>query len=184
MKLSPATLIPNLHGSTIGDFWSWAYSDIRSNRNRGIFAEYLVGVALDVIDQPRVEWDAYDLSYRNRYIEVKASGYVQSWQQTRSSVISFGIAPKLAWDAATNTYALIPVRTSDCYVFCLHDERNADTADVLNLAQWKFFVIATTLLKERMGGQKSIRLGPLEKMCHPIGYQELKREVDHIIDQL
>lgn len=31
---------------TVGDFWRWAYSDILSNRNRGIFAEFLVGAAL------------------------------------------------------------------------------------------------------------------------------------------
>ena len=38
--------IPGANGVTVGDFWQWAYSDILSNRNRSIFAEYIVGVAL------------------------------------------------------------------------------------------------------------------------------------------
>lgn len=32
-------LIPGLSNKTVGDFWSWAYSDILNNRNRGIFAK-------------------------------------------------------------------------------------------------------------------------------------------------
>lgn len=30
----------------VGDFWRWAMSDLLGNRNRGIFAEFLVGKAL------------------------------------------------------------------------------------------------------------------------------------------
>jgi len=35
-------------------------------------------------------------------IEVKTSAYVQSWKQSKLSAISFDIAPKRGWDAATN----------------------------------------------------------------------------------
>jgi hypothetical protein len=48
--------------ATVGDFWRWAYSDILSNRNRSIFAEFIVGNALGVVDKPRVEWDSVDLA--------------------------------------------------------------------------------------------------------------------------
>lgn len=54
-RLSPDTPISDTDGQTVGDFWSWAYSDILSNRNRGIFAELLVGAALAALDQPRME---------------------------------------------------------------------------------------------------------------------------------
>jgi autotransporter translocation and assembly factor TamB len=77
---------------TVQDFWTWAYSDILSNRNRSVFAEFLVAVALDLTHQPRIEWDAVDLRYRNNKIEVKASAYLQSWQQSKPSVIRFDIA--------------------------------------------------------------------------------------------
>ncbi|MEB3356541.1 MAG: hypothetical protein VKK04_07425 [Synechococcales bacterium] len=76
---------------TVQDFWAWAYSDILSNRNRSIFAEFLVAVALNVTHQPRVEWDAVDLRYDNKKIEVKSSAYFQSWQQEKLSLIRFDI---------------------------------------------------------------------------------------------
>ena len=53
--------ITGLEQITVGDFWRWAYSDLLSNRNRSIFAEYIVGVALGIVDNPRVEWDSVDL---------------------------------------------------------------------------------------------------------------------------
>ena len=82
----------------MGDFWSWAYSDILSNRNRSIFAEFIVGSALGVVDSPRVEWDAVDLRYKGKKIEVKASAYLQSWPQKKLSHIVFDIAKKRAWE--------------------------------------------------------------------------------------
>jgi hypothetical protein len=60
----PNEPIPGLDGRTVGEFWQWAYSDVLSNRNRSILAEFIVGVALDVVDKPRVEWDAADLCYQ------------------------------------------------------------------------------------------------------------------------
>jgi hypothetical protein len=77
-KLSINTPIIGLDNTTLGDFWTWAYSDVIGNRNRSIFAEFLVGTALGVVDKPRVEWDAVDLRYSDSKIEVKAAGYVQS----------------------------------------------------------------------------------------------------------
>jgi hypothetical protein len=53
---------------TVGDFWSWAYSDILSNRNISIFAEFLVGSALGVTDTPRIEWDGVNLHYNEKKI--------------------------------------------------------------------------------------------------------------------
>src|SRR3954466_16258321 len=96
LKRDPDQPIPGL-GLTVSDFWSWAYSDMLSNRNRAVFAEFLVGAASGVLDRPRVEWDAYDLRYGDHKVEVKASVYLQSWHQTRPSVISFDIAPKRGW---------------------------------------------------------------------------------------
>ncbi len=186
MKLTPQTPVAALENTTVGDFWSWAYSDIRSNRNRGIFAEFLVGTALGAVDQPRIEWDGYDLLYRDRRIEVKASGYVQSWNQTRPSTISFNIAPRLAWDSQTNTYALVPARANDCYVFCLHAEQERDAAQVLKVEQWKFYVVPTSTLLAQFGNQKTIRLGPLTTRCNvtPIDFTQLKNAVDRVLDSL
>lgn len=64
-------------GATVGDFWSWAYSDILNNANRAVFAEFVVGTALGVTASPRVQWDAVDLRYDGKKIEVKSAAYIQ-----------------------------------------------------------------------------------------------------------
>ena len=60
-KINPNNPIIGIEKRTVSDFWAWAYSDILSNRNRSIFAEFLVALALGVTDEPRVEWDAVDV---------------------------------------------------------------------------------------------------------------------------
>ena len=57
-RLDPQTQIAGLEHLTLGDFWSWAYSDVLNNRNRSIFAEFVVASALGLLITPRVEWDA------------------------------------------------------------------------------------------------------------------------------
>ncbi len=42
-KLEPNRVIDDLYGNTVPDFWSWAFSDLLSGSNRGVFAEFLVG---------------------------------------------------------------------------------------------------------------------------------------------
>ncbi len=134
--LSGGEAVLGLGGRTVGDFWRWAYSDVLSNRNRSIFAEYLVGVALGVVDRPRVEWDSADLRYGDLRVEVKSSAYVQSWGQDRPSRISFGIKKSLMWDANTGKYEGTARRCSDLYVFCLYGERDESKVNVLDAAGW------------------------------------------------
>ena len=79
-RLEPGTPIPGVVGGrTVGDFWAWAYSNILTNNLRGVFAEFLVGTALGVVEGTRTEWDAFDLLYKGAGIEVKSSAYLQSW---------------------------------------------------------------------------------------------------------
>jgi hypothetical protein len=58
-KLNSTEAISNTN-KTIGDFWSWAYSDVVSNTFRSVFAEFLVGSALGVLQSPRIEWNYVD----------------------------------------------------------------------------------------------------------------------------
>lgn len=167
--------------ATLGDFWRWAMSDLLSNGNRAIFAEYLVGTALGAVDRPRIEWDGYDLLYRAKLIEVKASGYLQSWQQAKPSTIRFDIAPKLAWDALTNTYAAIGIRAADCYVFCLYTELDQRNVDVLDIETWQFYPVLTTTLGAQFGKQKSIGLNSLNRLCQPVGFYGLKEHIDGLL---
>jgi hypothetical protein len=95
-KLENITPIPRIPNVTISDFWSWAYSDVLVNTNRSVFAEFLVGSALGVLNTPRIEWDGVDLHYGNKTIEVKCSAYLNSWTEAMSSIIRFDIAKKIA----------------------------------------------------------------------------------------
>src|SRR5882762_236522 len=88
-KRDPSTPIVGLNDAKLGDYWSWAYSDVLSNVNRSVFAEFLVARALGLDANPRIEWDAYDLNYSGIRIEVKAAGRLQSWKQRANSPIKF-----------------------------------------------------------------------------------------------
>ena len=104
--------------SSLLDFWRWAHSDLMGNAERGILAEYLVACALDIPRNVRGLWDRYDLiTPEGITIEVKSSGYLQSWGQEHLSTISFGIAPTLGWDDKTNTYETESKRQAQVYMY-------------------------------------------------------------------
>lgn len=182
-KLNPSEKIIGTDNLTVGDFWIWAYSDILSNRNRSIFAEFLVGSALEVLDKPRLEWDAVDLRYNGKKIEVKSAAYIQSWKQSRLSTISFDISMKSAWDAETNTYTLEPLRSADCYVFCLFKEVDNEAArvQILNVNAWEFFVCSSEQVGQTFGNQRSVRLSRIQTLCDSVDYQSLKYQIDFIL---
>ena len=144
------------------EYWTWAHSDLLSNGERGVIAEYIVGTATDSLGSERVEWDAWDLTTPDGVkIEVKASGYVQSWNQSKPSTLRFSISKAKGWNSKSDTYAEAIQRNADVYVFCLHMEKDKTTANPLDTSQWEFIVLPTTLLDERLGSQKSVGLATL-----------------------
>lgn len=155
-------------GSTVAhlfDFWSWAHSDLMGNTERGILAEYIVACAIGVEKEERTEWAPYDLcSKEGIHIEVKSSGYLQTWGQKKLSWPIFGIQPTYGWDASTNEYESEKRRQADVYVFCLHTHTDPETANPLDLFQWEFYVISTNVLNQTVGDQKRISLGSLIKL--------------------
>ncbi len=147
------------------EYWAWAHSDIVSNSERGILAEYLVRCAVHAISSCRIEWDAVDvISPEGIKIEVKSSAYLQTWKQEKLSRIQFDIAPKNAWDSVENSYAPQRIRSADVYVFCLFTSKDPDTANPMDLAQWEFYALATSVLNELVPKQKSISLTSLQKL--------------------
>ena len=63
--------------------------------------------------------------------------------------------------ARTNTYAASAERSADVYVFCLLTGTNREHVDPLDVAQWTFYVLPTSVLNRKVGVQKRIRLEPL-----------------------
>ncbi len=174
------------------DYWRWSGSRLLENVQRGVLAEFLVASALDLTDDARVEWGAYDLEYpcdnggRGIRIEVKSAAYIQSWHQERDSRISFGIAPsKESWDPRTNCTESFsrPARTADIYVFCHFTPRldQRDEADPLDVGQWDFYVLATGVLDRERPDGLTIGLEPLREMAgKPTPYQDLRGKLERI----
>ncbi|WP_327744092.1 hypothetical protein OHO28_22110 [Streptomyces europaeiscabiei] len=151
--------------SRLGEFWSWACSDLANNTMRGVLAEYLVAMALGATADTRTEWDTVDIRTPEKWrVEVKSSAYLQSWAQSQLSEISFSTAPASGWDAQTGTTSADVLRRSDVYVFCLLHHQDKQTLDPLDLNQWTFYVLPTRLLDERCPIQKTIRLSSLERL--------------------
>ena len=180
--IAPDAPFKGSDGLTVGDFWAWAFSDLLSNATRGIVAEFVVAARLGVHRRPRIEWDSHDLTYKGHGIEVKSAGYLQSWQHAAPSRIRFDVrARNEVWQHETNTWMKPGGRTAAVYVFCLFAEESAERANVLDLAQWEFYVISTGVLNAELGDQKSVGLTKLRKMTQPMAYDAVKAAVDRAL---
>lgn len=162
-------------------FWRWAASDLVGNTLRGVLAEYLVARALGIATGTRTEWDSCDLRTADGTgIEVKSAAYLQSWSQREHSAISFDIAPKRGWDAATNTYAPAPCRSADVYVFALLAHREKSTLDPLDVSQWRFYVVSARRLDLEFTLQRRLGLAALGRLSNAHVYGELSDAVGAI----
>lgn len=80
-------------------------SELLNNTARGFPAESLLAATLGLYKGPRTGWDEYDLLMKSgTKIKVKSSAYVQSWKQTKTSVVRFGIVPHKSRDTETGKY--------------------------------------------------------------------------------
>lgn len=167
-------------GVTLLDFWRWSSSDLVSNATRGILAEFIVASALGIkLDGVRDEWGAFDLiTPEGITVEVKSAAYIQSWSQRHLSLITFRVPKTKAWDANTNVQEKEPRRQAQVYVFALLAHQDKASIDPLNVDQWRFFVLPTTVLDARTRSQHSITLRSLERLAgQAISYNELREAV-------
>jgi hypothetical protein len=200
-KLSPHYKISGTD-LTVGDFWSWAYSDIVCNTTRPIFAEFLVGYALGATKLPRIAWDHVDLYYRDKKIEVKSSAFIQRWRQEKLWNVDFDIGKKKPWYARTNTWGAEAIRSADCYVFSVYPDKDLTklndseivNREMLDVSKWQFLVLPTDEIENdpRLNKQGKISLSPLEKKCkafsdkcgfesYYVDYQGLKPRIDAVL---
>lgn len=131
----------------------------------GILAEYLVALACNIDDNARISWDAYDLKLDNGIrIEVKSSGYLQTWRQESYTKPVFSIRKTIAWDHKENAYEKEKKRQADVYVFALLAHKNQNTLNPLDTRQWEFYIIHSQVLDKVVGDAKQISLKKLVKL--------------------
>ena len=163
--------------ATVGDFWSWAFSDLRQNSVRGHLAEYIVAKALSVILDVRSAWDDYDLLLIDLMVprhgdgstvgrrtparvQVKSSGYLQAWPQNQLSQIIFsGLRSRpFPFNAEGGAYKLGGKRVpkADVFVFAIHTAKTHDTYSALDVGQWEFRVLPAQQITQTSLGYPSL----------------------------
>lgn len=167
-------------GPTLLDFWRWSASDLVDNTQRGVFAEFLVAMAIGaLVDGVRESWTPYDLETADGIkVEVKSAAYVQAWGQAALSKIQFAVPKRHGWDAEAGKSELDSRRHADVYVFAFLAHQDQATLDPMDVSQWEFYVLATRTLEEREEGQRSISLGELRKLAQQTPYDRLRGAVE------
>lgn len=186
-ELRPAEL-PSLQGDerfsfgpTVIEFWRWALGDLRMNTARGFLAEFLVAKAVGSCAPIRVEWAAHDIDTEDgARLEVKASGYLQSWSQGKSSAPSYSfrsVRAAKAWDPALGAYRGVdPEGRVDAWVFALQTCRDPEAYDPLDADQWEFRVVPHRQLLA--SGQTSAGLSFFDRIgAGPVRFGELAEVV-------
>lgn len=156
--------------ATVVDFWRFAMSDLRMNNVRGYLSEFLVARAVGSV-QRRTEWDSYDvLSPDGIRIEVKTSGGLQSWSQSKPSKPLFSGLRARTW-TPENGYSE-PGYNADVYVFCHQTATTHDEYRALDVGQWDFYVLSG---KDVAGtGYNSLSLPTVRRMAgDPLSYGDL-----------
>lgn len=164
----PALLSGNeeiLPGITVRHFWAWALGDLRLNANRGLLAQFLVARALGDARERDDGWGNFDVETpEGIWVEVKASGYLQSWKQKGLSTISFSGLKARSWEAETG-YSPHPEFRSDVYVFAVHTCQDPSIYDPLEVNAWDFYVLPAGTVRRL--DQRSIRLSRLHTLAPP-----------------
>jgi hypothetical protein len=166
--------------ATVGDFWAWAYSDLRDNTTRGILAEFLVARAVRDQRDLRIGWDNFDAqSEEEARIEVKCSAFLQSWSQKRHSDLVFGRLSAREFDSKTNEYSVDPRVRADVFVFAIQTQRDPATYDMLDLSHWEFWVASGKTVSERAGRTVGINWVK-QHAAGPLGYADLAQGIREV----
>ena len=165
---------------TLLDFWRWAFGDLCDDDIKGIFAEWMVRVLLDLplSDCRRVSWADSDIILPDgTRIEVKASAVWQSWKLVNEDGTCKPIPAPVLLNPSKVRFAGLQARTavrptlatdssgfkSDLYVFCFQSQSDPSGWDAWNLAQWEFYVMTRQELADLKIGQ-TITLAALRKV--------------------
>ncbi len=145
-----------------------------------MLVEYLVARAVGATAPARVEWAPFDIEAPDgTRIEIKASGYSQSWGGTDSRPnYSFGsVFSDQCWDEAQGKYRWVdPADRVHVWVFALNTTRRSSPYEALNLDCWEFRVVPHAWL---LGcRQKSAALSFFDRHdIEPVGWDDLAETI-------
>ena len=167
---------------SILDFWRWHFCDRFDLQDK--MAEYIVAKALGLEKAYNIRnWTLFDILYREKRIEVKETSYYHSWQtdeEPKSKQRNFGITK--AHTEYQNSYSPL-ARQNDIYVFCLKTGNTKSESDPLKLENWEFYIIPTSTINAECGDAKSVSLSRIRNMTDKVGYVDIRKTVDSIINQ-
>ena len=175
---------------SVKDFWQYEYSQLLGLSAE--IAEFLVARALGIDKAENVNyWTAYDMAYRNKRIEVKASVYIHPWNTKISKSRSFSIEPtnNAYWGNGSDgvSRGKIRSRQSEIYVFCLNRNKDLDHVDPLRVDDWVFYVVPTYVINNycrNNPNQKTISLSAVQRLAKAgVGFPELRARVDSAIKE-
>ena len=180
------------------DFWAWARSRLMADGPRGDLAEFIVNTALGMdMTIPKKGWGECDIVYPYKdgpiRIEVKCSTYLQAWEREKLSTPTFSIAKILNCDISENERGFYysgrdggpPKRRSEIYVFCLFAEKRRSAANPLDLDQWEFYIVKTSVIDRLLGNQRQISLPGLVRIgALKCPYGKIKAIVDKLSSEI
>lgn len=166
------------------DLWRAKYSNIYNMQET--IAEFIVERALGVEKSFNTDyWTLYDIPYRNKRIEIKETSYYHPWNEGGkvSQQRTFGITKANSnYENADeeNKYE----RQNDIYVFCLNTGETRESSNPINLNNWEFYIVPTSIINEECGNNKSISLNRVKSFATAVTYDKIKESIDKIIDNM
>ena len=172
-------------GGTVLDFWQWAFSDLRQNSIRGVFAEWLVGQLLGLPLTVRDPWSAWDLiTPQGVKVEVKCGAYLQAWHgpDAPPSSIVFGGLRNRVDSPDGRKFSELPSYNADLYVFCVQTCHDPTAWNALDVSQWCFHLLTREELVRL--NVKSLTLTTLAKQAPRLSVVEFQSAAATLIAQL
>ena len=114
----------------------------------------------------------------DRGLEVKTSGYLQSWAQAKHSELSFGRVAARSWHENTNVYGAAPKVRADVFVFAVQTCKDPDAYDALDISQWEFYVVHAKHVREC--GTKSVSIAWVMRYAQPVPFAQLPDVVESV----
>ncbi len=162
------------------DFWRFHYSNIYDIQGR--IAEFIVAKALDINESQNDQyWTLWDLTYKGLRIEVKETSYYHSFNKEGkvSKHRSFGITKANgSYDPQVSGNTEFR-RQNDVYVFCLNKGYTKEESYPLNLNNWEFYIVPTSVIDAECGDNKTISLNKIKRLGYSATpYDKIKGVLD------